>query len=125
MQDESENPPLDKELERLAAHYTEPNWDGYKAAPVSEAALQLAGKLVDQITSICSEKGVALPDVSASPDSSVIYEWINGRKRFAIMVDEDGLVNYSFLNGESRVSGRDRYSGKLSDTVQGLIARFN
>ena len=67
---EKKKHPLYQEIYRIYHEYSEPDWDGYDAIPVSESTFSQAQKLARLLPD-----GVPLPDVMPEPTGEIAFEW--------------------------------------------------
>ncbi len=115
---------LRTELGLLADACRQRGWDGYSAAPMDEASLELAKRLLDAIPP--AARGVAL-SVSADPDGQVSLEWHRSpRWTLAVSVSPRRELHYSALLGPSRAYGTEPLdpSVGLPERVRSLIRRI-
>lgn len=99
---------------------SEPNWDGYGAAPLTASAYDEALALLNSLP-----PGLPPPEVVPEPDGSIGLEWSRGLDRsIAVSISGRGLIAYAGMLGRgSRAHGTEIFNDFLSETVLGYIQR--
>jgi hypothetical protein len=98
----------------------EPNWDGYGAKEVDDAALRLAFSIV----MTTSSQGLPAPEIFPVPTGGVQLEWCAGPMELEFEI-EPGGAGVVFV-GDDRQTG-ERFDGQLPEgqvQLQQAIARL-
>jgi len=92
-----------------------PNWDGYDAQPISNAAYFEAMKLISLLPEEYDN-----PEIIPEPTGEIAFEWYRG-KRFVFVISVGGhsLISYAGLFGSSSKIHGSEY---LGDTFPSTIA---
>lgn len=97
----------------------EPDWDGYGAMPVSEAAYQLAYQFLETFP-----LGTPLPSFGAEPDGHLTMEWHRSSGwTLSISISSEGELHYAALLGTRKAYGTEPFAGDAPRTVMDLIHR--
>lgn len=108
------------ELYELIEECSEPDWDGYDAAPVSHASIHAAKKFL-----LSLPLGSKLPSVGLLPSGNVTLEWHHSRRRsLTISFSSDGDIHYAALVGAGRQSGTEPFYGEVPVTILSLLERI-
>jgi hypothetical protein len=82
-------------IDQIAAECAVANWDGYQAAPISQAAVRHAQHLVDELPI-----DVAEPQIVPEADGDISLSWDTGRDRvFTLSVGATGIISYAGILG--------------------------
>lgn len=104
-------------LYTVAEECRSPNWDGYGAKPVSEAAFRLAYRFLEALPLGCST-----PTVGAEPDGQITFEWHrSARRTLSVSIDPEGRVHYAALLGARKEHGQEPFFGEMPQRVGELI----
>jgi hypothetical protein len=96
-----------------------PNWDGFKALPISQDALHGAYTFLESLP-----LGFPPPSIGAEPDGEVTLEWHRSERRtLSISVSPDGELHYAALLGPNRVYGTEVFFGEVPRSIEDLIRR--
>ncbi|MFW6180389.1 MAG: hypothetical protein ACOC8N_01475 [Spirochaetota bacterium] len=119
---ESRQSQLIDELLDIQNECADNNWDGYDALPISNDVITEAAQFISIIP-----EGVHKPDVSPSPDGSIIFEWRDmDRKIFTISLFGIGEILYTFLSSSFRDSGTISFKPSLPEKIAAfLTAHFS
>ena len=110
-----------QELYQLSADCSEPNWDGYGAQPVSEAAYRNAFRFLENLP-----LGAEVPSPGVYSDGELTFEWYRGpRCTLSISVSEEGNLNYAALIGSSKAYGKEAFLGDVPRVIAELISRID
>ena len=103
-------------IEEIAESASKPNWDGEEADAVSRATIDAAKGFV----TVFPRMG-KLPDVSATPQGEVYFEWVIAKDRMLTILVEpepEHEIIFAALIGDERASGRQPWSGRLPTTLK-------
>lgn len=103
--------------------YQESNWDGYDAAPVSEAACAEAILFLRKLPST-----IPSPDVIPNPDGDVSLEWyLDQRLLFVATFSGTGVIAFAGVFGRgSKVHGTEFFTESIpSSVVENLCRLFS
>ena len=107
------------ELCQVYEECLEPNWDGYDALPVTEAAYELAFQLLESLP-----LSTPLPTFGAEPDGHITLEWRRSpRRTLSLSVSPEAEVHYAALLGDSKAYGTEPFFGEAPKTIVDLIHR--
>lgn len=107
-------------LERVWREASGEGWDGYRAAPVTEATYRNARALLDHIP--MDFPGM---EITADQDGEISLDWQLGRDRvFSIAVSASGKISYAGLFGANTTHGTEWYKGALPEVVMFHLARL-
>jgi hypothetical protein len=96
-----------REIQNFAG--LEENWDGEGALPVIEQVRENASEAIRRLYKIWGK-----PDVTPSPNGTVIFEWFHEKVEFYLEIGKD---NYCFLAGDEKGFRSDlALSGKLTES---------
>jgi hypothetical protein len=96
---------------------SEPNWNGYDAAPVKPNSIRDSLRLVQVIP-----LGIPAPSIGAEPDGDITFEWYAApRKTLSVSVDDCGNLHYAALLGPDRAFGTEAFVGILPRRILDLI----
>lgn len=109
---------LKTELMSLFAECSESGWDGYDATPIHKNTAASAFVFINYIPD-----GVLAPELSASPDGGVTFEWINERNILSVTIYED-LIVYAQLIDESKKHGEIGFSSEFPDEISTSLKYF-
>lgn len=106
------------ELEAVWSECRHPNWDGYGALPVSQAAWSYTRRLLNSLP-----LGFPAPSIGVDPDGELTLEWHrSSRRTLSVSVSEDGYLHYAALIGTYRRCGTvpffDELPQDLSDEIE-------
>lgn len=110
-----------KALQEVYKQYSEEDWDGYGAAPISIDAYSEAARLVKMLPS-----SVPLPDIMPEPSGEIALEWYKGKKFvFVISLSGNNIISYAGLFGEnSKTYGTENFGGSLPKSILESIHRI-
>lgn len=115
---------LTDKLREIAEDCADPEWDGYDALPVSKKAIQRAEVFIDQIENLVKIHGLLLPEISPTPDGSIIFDWEKDGNRFSLAISEKEYLFFAFVGISKRIKGREQIKKSLSSEVRELILTF-
>ena len=108
------------ELYELVEECSEPDWDGYDAAPVSRDSILATKKFL-----LSLPLGIRLPSVGLLPSGNVTLEWQHSRRRsLTLSFSPDSDIHYAALLGASRQSGTEPFYGDVPATILNLLERI-
>ena len=110
-----------EELEKVYEEYSEANWDGYGAMPISRETYSEARKLLRMMPS-----SSPMPDISAEPDGEITFEWYKEKYSvFVISVGGNNLITYAGLFGKSnKIHGTEYFADELPEIIRHCIQRL-
>lgn len=111
-----------KELKEVCkTEYSQENWDGYGARPISELALKDAERFIRMLPEFAD-----LPDMSPMPEGDIALEWYGGNKKVLyITFNGDSTIEYIGEFGEEdKVAGRETFTESIPDSVLHYIKRI-
>jgi hypothetical protein len=107
---------LENALESLIEVYQaclEPNWDGYGARPISEAAYFEAVKILGLLP-----PSLPMPEIVPEPNGEIAFEWYKGREyTFVISVGGNNIITYAGLFGKGNETHGTEYFIELLPTI--------
>jgi hypothetical protein len=113
-------PLIRSELYDLREECSEPDWDGFDAAPVSKESFLAARQFL-----LSLPLGSKLPAVGILPSGNVTLEWHHSRRRSLTMsFAPDGDIHYAALLGAGRQSGTEPFYGEIPATILNLLERI-
>ena len=96
------------------------NWDGYGAARVAAGAVAFAERVL-----LVIPESWPSPDVGVDPDGDVSLEWSEAPDRvLTISIDEEGVLHYAGLFGDSKSYGAESFLGQLPPAIVGNLERL-
>ena len=110
--------PLKAEVMSLFEECSDIDWDGYGAWPISEKSVSSAMLFINAIPT-----RVIMPELSASPDGGVTFEWVDDRIILSISIYENIIV-YAQLIDESKQYGEMNFMGEIPDAVLEPLLKF-
>ncbi len=100
-------------LDEVKRDYSEKNWDGYNALPVSDAAYNDAKKILK----LLDRQNLLPGDINPEVDGGIEFEWYNYEDKscFTISLNGNNVVGYSglFYDGSESLG-----TVKLDDSIQ-------
>ena len=113
--------PLYQEIYRIYHEYSDPNWDGYDAIPVSENTFSQAQKFAKLLPD-----SVPLPDVMPEPTGEIAFEWYqDGTHVLVISVGNDDVLSYAGLFGiHCQTHGTERLTQHIPQSLLNHISRL-
>ena len=114
--------PLYQEIYRIYHEYSEPDWDGYDAIPVSGSTFSQAQELAKLLPD-----GVPLPDVMPEPTGEIAFEWYqDGTHVLVIGIGDDDVLSYAGLFGiNCQVHGTERLAKHIPQSLLNHISRLS
>ncbi len=108
-----------QELCQLAEECSEPNWDGYRARPITEEVYQKSYRFLEALP-----LGMEVPSPGVEPDGEITFEWHHGPQHtLSVSVSEDGDLHYAAIMGANRTYGTEAFLGDIPTAISDLIAR--
>lgn len=108
-----------EELAEVWEECSQPDWDGYGALPVSDAAFEHACRFL-----LALPYSAKAPSVGALPDGSVSFDWQRARRHsLSVAIDGMGMLHYAALLGPERARGRAPFVDSIPATILQLIAQ--
>ncbi|MYA27950.1 MAG: hypothetical protein F4Z24_01155 [Nitrospira sp. SB0666_bin_27] len=102
---------------------SEPGWDGYDAAPLSEGSFFYARSFIDLIPVWAPR-----PDLVPSPDGWISFEWRSLMNRIMSATPENGVLIYAAALGHQNVHyGRvslEEYREKLPSNLTRILSEY-
>ena len=113
---------LEESLDKLVEVYvesSEPNWDGYGAAPLTEESLRNAAIFLCTLP-----QDLPTPDISADAQGEIHFEWFsNPYRTFSVSIGSKGVASYAGLFGASRTRGFEFQSNWTAPNIVSNIKR--
>ena len=107
------------ELWQVYEECREPNWDGYNALPVTEAAYQLAYQFLEALP-----LSTTPPSFGAEPDGHITLEWHRSpRRTLSVSISPEGDLHYAALLGDSKAYGTEPFFREAPKAIVDLIYR--
>jgi hypothetical protein len=100
--------------------YSEEDWDGYGAAPITEPAVQEATQFLMNLPS-----SIPLPEVIPEPGGEIALEWYKGKKSvFVVSFCGRNVISYAGLFGENtKAYGTESFKESLPESILNNIRR--
>ena len=64
-----------------------------------------------------------MPELCASPDGGISFEWAAGKKILSVSLYESIIV-YAQLIDESKQHGEMKFTGEIPDAISGMLLKF-
>jgi hypothetical protein len=111
-------PVLHAKIEEIAAECSTSDWDGYGAAPVTDATKQAAQHLVETLPIDIPE-----PEASPDPDGEVSLTWDFGSHHvFTVSMGASELISYAGILGKGKKRhGEEPFSGDMPKVLVEFI----
>jgi hypothetical protein len=94
------------DLESIQEDYSEANWDGYGASPLSLKSLAYARYFIEHV---CELWGVSYPDLCPEPDGSLGMEWNGNGNTLIVSISSDAKLSYARLNKSQGIRSSGTY----------------
>jgi hypothetical protein len=108
-----------EELVAVAEECALPNWDGHGAAPITEAVLREAYRVLES-----TPMGFPSASLGAEPDGQITLEWhMSPRRTLSVSVSAEGELHYAAILGASKVYGTEPFLGDFPKAILDLIRR--
>lgn len=108
------------EVSRLSQNCERQGWDGYDAAPISNASAIQAAQLIELLPN-----NIQPPDVVPEPSGDISLEWrATEQKNFSLGVSGQSLVYAGIFGGSSKSYGEERFSRELPATVLEILTSY-
>ena len=112
---------LQQEVHDLLTKHSVENWDGEGALPLSPKTVAIAQELASLFPD-----GLEKPEVSASPQGDVDFDWATSENEFlTVGVCPPDEIVFAALFKEARLSGSEPWQGKLPRFVQSCFERIS
>lgn len=109
---------LKRELTPLFNECSELGWDGYDGEPLSELVKVSAMAFIDSIP-----EGAITPDVSASPDGGLTFEWEGSGRILSVTMYADTVI-YARLIGGAKQHGEVDFLREMPDAISSTLLQF-
>ena len=97
------------QLQELADECAEPDWDGYGARAVNQAAVRTAEDFLRALPD-----GIPLPEFAPEPDGAISLDWIRSRNRmFSISVGTSNRLAHAWLDGTNKGHAVVWFNGEI------------
>jgi hypothetical protein len=107
------------ELFQTVQECRDPNWDGYGAEPVSDAAYDFAQQFLKALP-----LGTIAPSIGADPDGHLTVEWYRSpRRTLSVSISPEGELHYAALIGLAKAFGTEPFFGEAPKAIVDLIHR--
>ena len=108
------------QLETAKIEAALPNWDGYGAKPIDDAAYAYAQSFIRSLPTT-----TPTPDVGVDPDGEVSIDWTFGPRRIlSVSVGPSGRLVYAALVGANRVRGTEWFRDAAPDPILDVLSRL-
>jgi hypothetical protein len=109
-------------IEEVAAECRSPNWDGYGAQPIRQAAKEQAQRFLSLLPARSRR-----PDPVPDPEGNIALSWDFGPGRtLTIDVGDDGTLTYAaLLGGGMKRHGVEQLSGHIPEVILETIDKFH
>jgi hypothetical protein len=95
----------------------QPNWDGYRAVPVSQDTLRNTNVFLVSLPLSCPP-----PSIGAEPDGDLTVEWhFAPRHTLSVSITPTGDLHYAALLAPNRVYGTEAFFGEVPERILNLI----
>lgn len=110
---------LKNEIEELRERYSQPNWDGDDAEPISLIAASSASSFVNMLPDNIFE-----PDLTPEKSGTISFDWNRGKDQiFSVSATSDRLIFAGILGGE-RTHGDIPCSNEIPDQIRQILTRY-
>lgn len=110
---------LSAEFSELLVEHSTPDWNGYRADPISPEAASAACQLMAHLPG-----DIPSPSLGAVPEGLVTFEWYRGPKHIvSVIANTNYTVDYAIRRGDEILHGSSPSFGTLPDTVLNHIRR--
>jgi hypothetical protein len=96
-----------------------PNWDGYRAMPVTRETFNVADRFLRSLP-----VSFPVPDVDAEPGGEIGFEWRKHNNVVAAAVSHSARLHYAAAYGRETIHGSIDFEGALPPHVLELIVRI-
>lgn len=112
---------VDTRLSEYTA-YSQPDWDGFGADPISSETLMLARRFLNVVP-----RWWPMPDIAPGADGTIGFEWRYGRSGHMIFVDigPDGSIGGFVAGSEPHRFARAPYKDGFEALLYGISAALN
>ena len=110
----------------MADERAESGWNGEGAQAIGSEVVRRASDFIRAIP-----EGVALPEISAAPDGSIVFDWALSKHRvFVLSIGESDRLAYAWLDGTDKGHGVARFDGirvppRVLNGVQAVVSHGN
>lgn len=111
-------------LEDILIECREDNWDGEEADAVSPRTIEMVEKVIVEITNLHASENLLLPDISPSPDGSILLGWRKNGNELHLGISGKGILFYSLIGPAGRGRGHEEYDGSMSERVLAILRPF-
>jgi hypothetical protein len=109
-------------LDEVFEKYSKPNWDGYGANPITEAAYLEAREL---IRTIPIDPIFPSPEIIPEPNGEIAFEWYReNRQVFILSVSGKNEIIYSGLFGLNKTHGVEYFTEFLPQGILNSLKRL-
>ncbi len=108
------------ELWQTHVECSQPNWDGYKALPISLAAVDNAIRFLHLLP-----EEIKLPEILPEPTGEIAFEWYRDKTHvLVISFSGNGSIGYAGIFGEgNKAYGREHFADAVPNTMIAFIHR--
>ena len=111
------------ELKKIYWEYSEKNWDGYGALPISQEAYHEAVRFLE----VLPLSWLPIPNVGPEPEGDIGFEWTFGKNRiFIVSINGTNIITYTGLLGTgNKTHGTEVFDGSIPQTIVNNISRVS
>ena len=111
------------ELKKIYQEYSEKDWDGYGALPISQQAYHEAVRFLEALPL----SWLPTPEVGPEPEGDIGFEWNFGKNRtFVVSINGTNIITYAGLLGTgNKTHGTEVFDGSIPQTIVNNIARIH
>ena len=108
-----------EDLDSIAEHASKPGWDGEGGDSVAPATIQIARCMSSYLADLFQDR----PDVSASPDGSVDFDWtFENDSMLTVGITSEHDIVFAATFGDSGTRGREPWKGSLPPMLEYSLA---
>ena len=111
------------ELKKIFREYSEKDWDGYSALPISQEAYHEAVRFLE----VLPLSWLPDPDVGPEPEGDIGFEWTFSKNRiFIVSINGTNIITYTGLLGTgNKTHGTEVFDGSIPQTIVNNISRVS
>ena len=110
------------ELKKIYQEYSEKDWDGYGALPITQEAYHEAVRFLVALPLAW----LPTPEVGPEPEGDIGIEWNFGKNRiFVVSINGTNIITYAGLLGTgNKTHGTEVFDGSIPQTIVNNISRI-
>lgn len=99
-----------------------PEWDGYDALPIREAAYLEAQRLIRSLPTVSF---IPMPEITPIPNGEIALEWTRGPRRILVVTTSgNNEITYAGLFGMNKVHGTEYFGDSLPTVLLENLKRI-